>query len=92
MDSQGRIDTNGKDYTIALAMGIIVDATTEVTFQNPDIEVKPPKMPFGVDPQMWREKHGLTKPKRTQLEEEAPDWEGAPTDDGLVDWTESSLM
>ena len=86
IDAMGKVDTNGKDLTIALSMAIIVDATTELDIQR-DVpsERRPQHPPHGVDPDIWREKHGLKKPVRNQETDEAPEWEGSL--DGVPDWS-----
>jgi hypothetical protein len=83
IDANGRVDTNGKDLTIALAMAIIVDATTEVDLDGTVAEPKKLKAPWGVDPEMWNEKHGIKKHK-PQEHDEAPEWESAYMD--APDW------
>jgi hypothetical protein len=82
-DSNGRINTNGKDFVIALSMAVIVDATTE--FDITDVEKAPVKKiaPYGVDVEQWNDLHGI-KVHRPQASDEAPTWEG---DNDAFGWT-----
>lgn len=75
IDARGGVDTNGKDLTIALAMGVIVDATTEIDLERPTEAKKVGRAPYGVDPETWKMQNGV-KPA-VQDKEDAPDWEGA---------------
>jgi hypothetical protein len=88
-DANGAINTNGKDRTIALAMAVIVDATTEFEVELLEKKKARPIAPFGVDEEQWNELHGI-KNVRPQQSDEVPDWEGSgETDDAWVgDWTE----
>lgn len=80
-DASGHINTNGKDFTIALAMAVIVDATTEFDIEVLEVEKKKTKAPFGVDEEQWNELHGI-KAVRPQQSDEVPDWEGTGSDGG----------
>lgn len=54
VDSLGRVETNGKDFVIALAMAIFADATTEQTLGPvPELQ-KPEKPPSNVDAYTWK--------------------------------------
>ena len=87
MDANGRINTNGKDFTIALAMAVIVDATTEFDIELLAPAKKPPAAPWGVDKEQWDLKHGIKQPPRNT--DDAPLWDGDDgLDDGVVAWTE----
>ena len=82
-DASGRINTNGKDFVIALAMGVIVDATTEFDITDVVKAKVIPVAPYGVDEQQWNEMHGV-QVHRKQAPDEAPTWEG---DKDLFGWT-----
>lgn len=84
IDAKGGIDTNGKDLTIALAMGVIVDATTEIDLERPVASKKAERAPFGVDPETWKMKHGIKPPPAEK--DEVPDWDGSGLD--APDWGE----
>ncbi len=73
LDANGRVNTNGKDRTIALAMAIIVDATTEVMLAPRVVVKKTGTPPFGVDPRLWRQANGIEEPVDT-TSDDAPDW------------------
>jgi len=74
-DANGRINTNGKDFVIALAMAVIVDATTEFDIAAVVKTKAAPLAPYGVDVQAWNEMHGV-QTHRKQQSDEAPAWEG----------------
>lgn len=89
-DANGRVNTNGKDFVIALAMAVIVDATTEFDVAEVEKKKAPPLAPYGVDPQQWNELHGIT-PYRKQETDEAPAWEGENEAFGWqADWGEAN--
>lgn len=73
------VNTNGKDRSIALMMGVIADATTDppVLVRRVDKREAPPT-PHGKDPATWKEMHGV-KEKREEGNfymggEGAPEW------------------
>lgn len=86
-DARGGIATTGKDFTIALSMAVIVDATTQFDVELLDELKKQESAPYGVDADMWNEKHGIKKFKK-QEPDEAPDWEGSSGLDWGADWGE----
>ena len=86
-DAAGRINTNGKDFVIALSMAVIVDATTEFEVAELPKKKVAPLAPYGVDEQQWKELHGIS-PHRKQESDEPPSWEGEKADFGCTpDWS-----
>lgn len=94
-DAHGGVNTNGKDFTIALAMAVIVDATTEFDEQQLEqVKHARRKAPYGVDPERWNDLHGI-KNVKPQQSDEVPEWEsdvgqsaGATEDAWAGDWSE----